>query len=55
MIGDTIAMNDGVIIVKTLLGYTIAKKVTKMSTRLEICSFMRRKRNNTSTTKNLER
>ena len=37
-------MSDGVIAAKPLLGYTIAKEATEMSTRLELCSFMRRKR-----------
>ena len=50
--GDTKAMSDGVILVKPLLGYTIAKEAIEMSTRLELYSFMRRKRDKTSTTKN---
>ena len=49
------AMSDGVIAVKILLGYTIAKEATKVSTRLELCSFMRRKKNKTSRTKNPKR
>ena len=61
MTGDTKAgfhfriHEGGVIVTKTLLGYTIAKKVIEMSIRLEICSFMRKKRDKTSTTKNSKR
>ena len=55
MRGDMKAMSDGVIAMETLLGYTIAKEATKTSTRLELCSFMRRKRDKTSITKNLKR
>ena len=55
MTGNTKAMNDGVITMKTLLGYTLSKEATETSTRLELCSFMRRKRDKTSTTKNPKR
>ena len=55
MTGDTRAINDEVIAAKILLGYTIAKKATETSTRLELCSFIRRKRDKTSLTKNLKR
>ena len=55
MARDTKAMSDGVIATKTLLWYTIAKKAIDTSTRLELCSFMRRKRDKTSTTKNSKR
>ena len=48
-------MSDGVIVAKPLLGYTIAKEATETSTRLELCSFMRRKRDKTSTTENPKR
>ena len=51
MIEDTKEISDGVIAVKSLLGYTIAKEAIEVSTRLELCSFMRRKRDKTSTTK----
>ena len=55
MTTDTKAMNDGVIAMKTLLGNTIAKEVIETSTRLEFCSFMRRKKDKTSTTKSSKR
>ena len=55
MTGDKKAMSDGVIAAKTPLGYTIAKEATETSTRLELCSFMKRKRDKTSTTKNPKR
>ena len=55
MIADTKAMSDGVIAVKTLLGYIISKEATETSTRLELCLFMRRKRDKTSITKNSKR
>ena len=35
--------------------YTITKETTETSTRLELCSFMRRKRDKASTTKNPKR
>jgi len=43
MTRDKKAMSDGVIAAKTLLGYIIAKEATETSTRLELCSFMKRK------------
>ena len=52
MTRDMKVMIDGVIVAKTLLGYTISKEAIEMSTRLELYSFMRRKRDKTSTTKN---
>ena len=55
MIGDTKAMRNGIIVAKPLLRYTITKETTKTSTRLELCSFMRRKRDKASTTKNPKR
>ena len=53
--GDTKATRNGIIIAKPLLRYTITKETSKTSTRLELCSFMRRKRNKASTTKNPKR
>ena len=55
MTRDTKAMSDEVIAAKTLLGYTIAKEATETSTWLELCSFMRRKKDKTSTIKNPKR
>ena len=55
MTGDTKAMRNGIIAAKPLLRYTITKGTTKTSTRLELCSFMRRKRDKASTTKNPKR
>ena len=55
MTGDTKAMSYGIITVKSFLRYTIAKKATETSMRLELCSFIRRKRDKTSTTKNPKR
>ena len=55
MTGDTKAMRNGIIAMKPLLRYTITKETTKTSTRLELCSFMRRKRDKASTTKNPKR
>ena len=55
MKGDTKAMRNGIIAVKPLLRYTITKETTETSTRLELCSFMRRKRDKASTTKNPKR
>ena len=37
---------------KPFLRHTITKETTESSTRLELCSFMRRKRDKASTTKN---
>ena len=53
--GDTKVMSYGIIAVKSLLGYTIAKETIETSTRLKLCSFMRRKKDKTSTTKNPKR
>ena len=53
--GDTKAMRNGIIAAKPLLRYTITKETTETSTRLEFCSFMKRKRDKVSTTKNLKR
>ena len=55
MTGDMKAMRNGIIAVKPLLRYTITKETTETSTRLELCSFMRRKRDKASTTKNPKR
>ena len=55
MTGDTKAIRNGIIVVKTLLRYTITKETTETSTRLEFCSFMKRKRDKTSTIKNPKR
>ena len=53
--GDTKVMRNGIIAVKPLLRHTITKETTETSTRLELCSFMRRKRDKTSTTINPKR
>ena len=55
MTGDTKVMRNGIIAVKPLLRHTITKETIETSTRLELCSFMRRKRDKASTTKNLKR
>ena len=52
MTEDTKAMRNGIIATKPLLRHTITKEITEMSTRLELCSFIRRKRDKASTTKN---
>ena len=52
MTGDTKAMRNGIIVAKPFLRYTITKETTEMNTRLEFCSFMRRKRDKARTTKN---
>ena len=52
MTGDMKAMRNAIIEAKPLLRHTITKETTKTSTRLELCSFMRRKRDKVSTTKN---
>ena len=44
MKGDTKAIRNGIIAAKPFLRHTITKETTEMSTRLELCSFMRRKR-----------
>ena len=55
--GDTKVMRNGIIVAKPLLRYTITKETTETSTRLELCSFIKRKRDKASTTKtkNLKR
>ena len=55
MTGDMKAMRNGIIAVKPLLRHIITKETTKTSTRLEFCSFMRRKRDKSNTTKNPKR
>ena len=55
MMGDTKVMRNGIIAAKPLLRYTITKETTETSMRLEFCSFMRRKKDKASTTKNLKR
>ena len=55
MLGDMKAMRNGIIAVKPLLRYIITKETTETSTRLELCSFMKRKRDKTSITKNPKR
>ena len=52
MTRDTKAIRNGIIAAKPLLRHTITKETTKTSTRLEFCSFRRRKRDKASTTKN---
>ena len=51
MMGDTKAMRNGIIATKPLMRYTITKETTKTSMRLELCSFIRRKRDKASITK----
>ena len=55
MTGDTKVMRNGIIAAKPLLRHTITKETIETSTRLELCSFMRRKRDIASTTKNPKR
>ena len=55
MTGDTKAMRNGIIATKPLLRHIITKETTETSMRLELCSFMRRKRDKASTTKNPKR
>ena len=55
MTKDTKAMRNGIIVAKPLLRYAITKETTETSTRLELCSFMKRKRDKASTTKNPKR
>ena len=55
MTGNMKTMRNGIIAAKPLLRYTITKETTEMSTRLELCSFMKRKKDKTSTTKNPKR
>ena len=52
MTGDTKVTRNGIIAVKPFFRYTITKETIETSTRLELCSFMRRKRDKASTTKN---
>ena len=52
MMGDTKAMRNGITAAKPLLRHTITNETTETSTRLKLCSFMRRKRDKASTTKN---
>ena len=55
MSGDTKVMRNGIIATKPLLRHIITKETTETSMRLELCSFMRRKRDKASTTKNPKR
>ena len=55
MTGDMKVMRNEIITVKTLLRYTITKETIETSSRLELCSFMKRKRDKTSITKNPKR
>jgi len=48
-------MRNEIIEAKPLLRYTITKETIKTSMRLELCSFMRRKGDKASTTKNPNR
>ena len=52
---DMKVMRNGIIAAKPLLRYIITKEITETSMRLEFCSFMRRKKDKASTTKNLKR
>ena len=52
---DTKVMSYGIIATKSLLGDTIAKEAIEASMSLELCLFMRRKRDKSSTTKNPKR
>ena len=51
----TKVIRNGIIVAKPLLRYTITKEIIETSTRLELCSFMRKKRDKSSTTKNPKR
>ena len=53
--GDTKTMRNEIITAKPLLRYTITKETIETSTRLELCSFIKRKRDKASTTKNSKR
>ena len=55
MTGDTKATRNGIIVAKPFLRYTITKETIETSSRLELCSFMKRKRAKTSITKNPKR
>ena len=48
-------MRNGIIATKPLMRYTITKETTKTSMRLELCLFMRRKRDKANTIKNPKR
>ena len=48
-------MRNRIIATKPLMRYTITKETIKMSTRLELCLFIRRKRDKASITKNPKR
>ena len=52
---ETKVMSYGIIATKSLLGDTIAKEAIEMSMRLELYSFIRRKKDKTSTTINPKR
>ena len=54
MTRDMKAMRNGIIAGKPLLRHTITKETTKTSTRLELCSFIRRKSDKVSTIKKPE-
>ena len=55
MTEDMKAIRNGIVAAKPLLRYTITKETIEMSTRLELCLFMRRKRDKASTTKKSKR
>ena len=48
-------VRNGITAAKPLLRHTITKETTKTSTRLELCSFIRRKRDKACITKNPKR
>ena len=51
MMGDMKAISYGIIAMKSLWRYSIAKEATNTSMWLEFCSFIKRKRDKTITTK----
>ena len=53
--GDTKEMRNGIIAAKYLLRYIITKETTETNMRLELCSFMKRKRDKASTIENPKR
>ena len=55
MTGGMKAMRNGIIAAKSLLRCTITKETIKTSMRLDLSSFIRRKRDKASTTKNPKR
>ena len=55
MTRDTKAMRNGIIAAKPLLRHTITKETIETSTRLELCSFMRRKRDKASSKRGVVR